>query len=126
MTNTAALIVLAVSIIAMSIAQLLLKARFLLLGHTGTTPPPIGDTVRQGIADPWLWGAVVLIVIAGVCWYLAMLRLPISLMLPLAGLIAPIVSIGAWLLLGEDLTLAKLAAIMTISAGAAWLGWLNT
>ena len=126
MTNATALLSLGVSIALMSVAQLVLKARFLLLGHSGEAAPGLWETVQKALADPLIWLAGGLIGVGACCWYLAMLRLPISLMLPLAGLIAPIVSLGAWLMLGESLTPAKFAAILVIAAGAAWLGWLNS
>jgi multidrug transporter EmrE-like cation transporter len=41
-------------------------------------------------------------------------------------MIAPCASIAAYFLFGESLSTAKIAAILTIMAGVAWLGWLNS
>jgi drug/metabolite transporter (DMT)-like permease len=81
--------------------------------------------MRLALADPLLWFAGLLILLGVICWYLSMTRLPLSLMLPLAAAIAPVVSVGAYFLLGEVLTPAKIAAIAMITVGVSWLGWLN-
>ena len=126
MSGPVALAALAASIVLMAGAQLLLKARLNVLGHQrAESVGGLWRTLLDGLGDPLIWAAGLVIGVAAACWYSAMLRLPISLMLPLAGLIAPIVSIGAWLLLGESLSAAKIAAILLIAGGAAWLGWLS-
>ena len=63
-----------------------------------------------------------LVVAGAICWYLALLRLPVSFMLPVAALIAPVTAVGANLFLGETLTVGKACAILTIMGGVIWLG----
>lgn len=112
------------SLTAVALSQLILKARFSHLGLSGHDSfLPILSRV---LSDPLCWIAAALVVGGAACWYLAMIGLPLSFMLPTAGIVAPIVSLGAYLLLGESLTPAKLAAILVIASGVAWLGWLNS
>lgn len=126
MTNSSAMLSLTISLSTIAAAQLLLKARLALLGYEADLVPTVTATMQRAVSDPWFWCAGGLVLTSAITWYAAMLRLPLSLMLPLAALLAPMVSIGAWALLGEDLTPAKCAAITVIAAGTAWLGWLNS
>lgn len=126
MTRANAVICLSVSLAAVAISQITLKASLIRLERAWMP----GQSYRQFawlvLTDPANWMAVALMTIGVVGWYLAMLRLPLSLMLPMSGFIAPVVTVGAWAVLGETLSLPKIAAIVTIAAGVAWLGWLNT
>jgi drug/metabolite transporter (DMT)-like permease len=124
--HATALLLLATAIVLMSATQLLFKARFSMLARVHEQTVRLTDIIRSALADPLMWVAGAMLLIAAAGWYLSMLRLPISLMLPLASLVAPIATIGAWLILGEPVTPAKLTAILVIAAGAAWLGWLNS
>lgn len=125
MTRMQALLVFAISLSSVAVSQLLLKAGLTRLASDGIQPASLIEQVRRGIADPLLWTGGALLVTGMLCWYVAMTRLPLSLMMPLAALIAPAVALGAWACLGEPLTLMKIAAISVIAVGAIWLGWLN-
>ncbi len=126
MTKMTALLTLGISLVAVAISQLAFKAAFTRLAEHWAPGHAYGTTAWRVAADPLIWTAVVLVLLGAACWYLAMIRLPLSLMLPMASVISPIVSIGAYFMLGESLTPAKVAAILMIAAGVAWLGWLNT
>lgn len=116
----------AISLLAAVISQLLMKSRFENLGASAALDRGVLDFVLLVMADWQCWIAGFLLVVGAGCWYLAMTRLPIHFMLPLAALIAPAASVGAWLFLGEPLTAAKIMAISVIAAGAIWLGTLQT
>jgi drug/metabolite transporter (DMT)-like permease len=125
-TRAAAFTALGVSLTAVGISQLVFKARLNRLAEdfdAGSLPLA---TVWRALSDPLLWLAGLLVLVGIVSWYLAMVRLPLNTMLPLAASIAPVVSIGSYFILGEVLTPTKIAAILFIAAGVAWLGWLNT
>jgi drug/metabolite transporter (DMT)-like permease len=125
MTKVIAMTLLAVSLCTVAASQLLFKYAFsrhdwqLAAGETWFT---LGWRL---MLNPAVWAGAILVLVGVVCWYLAMIRLPLSLMLPMAGIIAPVVSVAAYFLLGEILTPAKFAAILLIAGGVAWLGLLN-
>jgi drug/metabolite transporter (DMT)-like permease len=125
MSQTASFIALAVSLASVSISQLIFKARLTALSASSKIGLSITDTALAILEDKSMWVGGVFLIVGFLTWYLAMMRLPLSLMLPMSALIAPVASIAAFMLLGEHLSPAKFAAIMVIVAGAAWLGWLN-
>ena len=125
MTRAIAFILFTMSLLTVAASQLLFKARLTLLGETVDSSRPMLASISRTLADPWLWAAALLVATGAACWYLAMIKLPLGFMLPLASMIAPFVTIGAWLFLNEGLTPPKLAAVAVIALGAAWLGWLN-
>lgn len=113
---------LVVAIATVAASQILIKSRL----HA-----PVDDAgVEQGIAglilallgDWKAWLAGFMLVTSATCWYLAMIRLPVSLMIALAGTVSPLVAIGAHFALGETLGPAKLCAIALIAIGVIWLG----
>lgn len=126
MTKTTAFLTLAASLGTVAISQLLFKARLMDLHQDADLRSTLLAAAGRAARDPLLWLAVVMVLVGAICWYLSMIRLPLSFMLPMAAAIAPVVSISAHFLLGEALTAAKIAAILTVAAGVAWLGWLNT
>lgn len=128
MTKSLAVLILAVSLISVGASQLVLKARMAALTLPvagGVTGNPWVALLLRALADPYVWLGAAMVGVGAVCWYVALTKLPLSLMMPVASIIAPCVSIGAWYFLGESLSLAKLGAILTIMVGVAWLGWLN-
>ncbi|MGE7470866.1 hypothetical protein ACQKLX_15585 [Bosea sp. NPDC003192] len=125
MSQTASFIALAISLASVSISQLIFKARLTALSASSEIGLSIANTALAILGDKSMWIGGVFLIVGFLSWYLAMMRLPLSLMLPMSALIAPVASIGAFMLLGEHLSLAKFAAIMVIVSGAAWLGWLN-
>lgn len=124
-TRTQALILLAVSLAAVTGSQLLFKAGMVRTLAQRHSDPTVSAMVWRVLADPLIWLAIALVLVGVATWYLAMVRLPLSLMLPMAGIVAPLVSIGAYVILGEALTSAKVAAISVIAFGVAWLAWLS-
>lgn len=126
MDKSTATIALAVSLTSVAASQLLFKMSFAHIERGMTAGQSYLTIALRALADPLLCLAVLFVLVGAFCWYFAMIRLPLTLMLPMSGIIAPIVSLGAWLALGESMTMAKAAAIMLISIGVVWLGWLNS
>lgn len=125
MSKQIAVLVFVAGLACVAASQLIVKARFTTLGTGWTQDIPWVTMLGRVLTDPIIILGGMLVVIGAVCWYVALTKLPLSLMLPAAGIVGPVVSIGAYFLLGEALTLSKLAAISTIAVGVAWLGWLN-
>jgi drug/metabolite transporter (DMT)-like permease len=124
-SQSAAALLLALSILALAGSQLLAKARLTDLADVGT-----GRTLRPmlaaAIADPLMWLVAALVVGGAALWYLAMIRIPVSVMVPLASLVSPIVAVGAHYFLGESLSPSKVAAIGLVAAGGFWLAVQST
>lgn len=123
MTRNAALLVLAASLASVTASQVILKARLTLL--TGVPSPSWQAFIVRAMSDPYLWVGAACVGVGGICWYTALSKLPLNLMLPASSVIAPCASICAYYFLGENLTLAKIFAIAVIMIGVSWLGWLN-
>jgi drug/metabolite transporter (DMT)-like permease len=122
MKQGTAILILAVSIVSVAISQLVLKAR---LQQPELASWRAGEWQRMllvAASDPVVWLGIFLVLVGAACWYVALTRLPVSFMLPVAALIAPITTIGAYFFLDEGLTLNKLAAIGVIVVGVVWLG----
>lgn len=126
MIRSTALAVLGVSLASVAVSQLIFKATLPRLAAHWAVSQSYAAVARAAAHDPMLWLGIVLVLLGATCWYAAMSGLPLSLMMPMSGLIAPVVSVGAYLVFGETLTPAKCAAITVIASGVAWLGYLNT
>ena len=107
-------------------AQLLIKWRFEVLEFGLRKDRGIYESVMLLIGDPHLWLAGFMMIAGSISWYAALSRLPVSLLIPAAGSIAPLVAIGAHLWLGESLSWSQLAAILLIVIGVSWLGLTQT
>jgi drug/metabolite transporter (DMT)-like permease len=114
--------ILAFSIVSVTLSQLVIKARFDGLGLGGTEGRSLLSTLLLAMSDSMLWVGAVLLVAGACAWYMALTRLPIHVMLPFAAIITPVVSLGAYLFLGEDISTQKFMAIAVITAGVAWFG----
>lgn len=80
-----------------------------------------GGSYRQLISDPLMWLAVVLILSFVVCWYTALTKIPLSVMMAWSAVVLPLTAVGAWMFLGEPLGVGKLVSIGVIAAGVAAL-----
>ena len=117
---------LTISLLSLAISQTLTKWRFMVLtGHhqAESAPSSKAALLQQAITDPWLWGAFFLILSGAIFWYTAMTRLPLSLMLPMAGILSPLVTIMAHVFLKEPVSVGQMAAILLIATGVVWLGY---
>ena len=109
------------SVIALAASQLLIKGRFSTILPWGTQLDRKKIAVLA--ADPTLWCAGSLLILSALCWYVALVRLPLSVMMPTAAIVAPLVSISAHFFLGEPMSVQKASAIALIAGGVAWLGF---
>ena len=125
LTYPAALVLMGLSMLCVAGAQILVKWRFGVMGLDRNSERTWFDLAALFVTDGGLWVAGLLILAGAVTWYAALTRLPLTLMLPVGGIISPLVAIGAHLLLGERLTPSQLAAILIISAGVALLASLQ-
>ena len=118
------MVVLGTSITLIAASQLLMKWRMTALVADGAATTR-RDMLAMALFDPWVWLCAAFILASAVLWYIAMSRLPLSFMMPLAACTAPIVAVGAALLFGETLSAMHMAAIGLIAVGVAWLGMLQ-
>lgn len=125
MTKNLAALIFAASLTSVAVSQLMFKAGMTRIAEQAGGAPR-AQMIRYALTAPLMWVGAIALVTGATCWYIAMIRLPLSLMMPLAALIAPAVSIAAWGFFGEPLTPQMVAAISLIAVGALWLGWLNT
>ena len=125
LTYRAALIVFFIGLASIASSQLIVKWRYGVIGPALPASAGPLDIARAVISDPWLWVAAVLIGTGVLTWYTAMTRLPLTLMMPLGGIVSPLVVIGAYLFLNEPLTAGQMVAVLIIAAGVALLGYLH-
>ena len=120
-----AYVALGISLVSVAASQLLIKSRFEALGIGATADRGIAATMVAIMGDFGTWCAALLVASGALLWYFALSRLPVHVMLPLAALIGPLTSAGAYFFLGEPVTAPKMAAIALIATGAAWLASLQ-
>ncbi len=80
-----------------------------------------GGSYKQLAADPLIWLAVVCILVFVGCWYTALTKIPLSIMMAWSAVVLPLTAVGAWMFLGEPLGAAKMLSIGVIAAGVAAL-----
>ena len=80
-----------------------------------------GGSYKQLLIDPLMWLAVVFILSFVVCWYTALTKIPLSIMMAWSAVVLPLTAVGAWMFLGEPLGVGKLVSIGVIAAGVAML-----
>lgn len=115
--------ILAISISSVAASQLIMKWRLGQSVLSSESSRSRNEYILTSLGDGWIWLAIALIGVSATLWYVAMSRLPLSFMMPMAAIVAPVVAISAHLFLKEPLTAGQIAAIAMISGGVAWLGW---
>ena len=126
LTYRGATLSLVVSLFCLAGSQILVKWRFGVLcldSHEARSWP---TWARIVLSDVGLWFAGLLIFGGAAAWYASMTRLPLSLMLPVGGVVSPLVAVGAHLLLGERLTPLEFVIILVIAGGVAALAFLQS
>jgi drug/metabolite transporter (DMT)-like permease len=116
------LALLLLSLLALAGSQLLIKWRFMVMDFDGLGLSSQSGRLFAVLTDPWLWLAGSLIMLGAAMWYVAMTRLPLTLMLPLAAVVTPIVVLVSHFVLKEPLTLGQLGAAVLIALGVVLLG----
>ena len=114
MTNLTAWILLFTGFLASAASQIIIKARV-------DPVTSAGGSYRQLAGDPLIWLAIAMILVFVGCWYAALTRLQLSVMMAWSAVVLPLIAIGGWMWLGEPLGAGKLLAIGIISVGVAVL-----
>ena len=89
------------SVVGLTVTQIVIKSR---LGVHGAVPLAPGDLFRYGLAVVQDWklvGGLVLLVVAALCWYAGVSRIPLSVAFPVAALSYPLIFAASILFLGE-------------------------
>jgi drug/metabolite transporter (DMT)-like permease len=102
------LVLLSVSVVALSVAQILIKSR---LNIHGVVPLDTGawSYILSALRDFYLWFGAVGLIASSLCWYAAISRLPLSIAFPFAALSYPAVLAGSALVLRESVSWPLLA-----------------
>jgi multidrug transporter EmrE-like cation transporter len=96
------------------LAGVLLNASAQLLLKAGTNAMPLGP----GLAlEPHILGGLACYAISVVVWIIGLSRVPVSIAYPMLSIGYVVNAIAAWQLLGESLSLLRLAGIGVIIAG---------
>ena len=96
------------------LAGVLLNASAQLLLKAGTNAMPLGP----GLAlEPHILGGLACYAISVVVWIVGLSRVPVSIAYPMLSIGYVVNAIAAWQLLGESLSLLRLAGIGVIIAG---------
>jgi drug/metabolite transporter (DMT)-like permease len=108
-----------VSVTVLSFAQFVIKGRLNVHGEIPFSVRPLLDYLVTAIADWQLWLGLLALVLAALCWYAAISRIPLSIAYPIGALAYPLVFIVSILLLREPFTWTGLAGNILIVAGVA-------
>lgn len=120
-----AIFILVVGLCCIASSQLIVKWRYAVIGPTIAPGTGILEILLTGLLDRWFWVALLLIGAGVVSWYVALTKLPLTFMFPVAGIVSPTVAIGAHMLLGEPLSMGQLGAVLLIAIGVVLLGLLQ-
>ena len=104
------------------LGQLLIKWQAMGAGNFPATWPARASFFLNLVFNPWIMAGLASAVIAAFAWILAMTKLPISVAYPMMSLTYPLVMGLSWILLGESLSVWRLAGAAFILAGVALLG----
>ena len=113
-SDRAAWVIMFVGFFASTISQLIIKAR--MDAATGAA-----ISYKSLLLSPMMWLAVALILVFVVCWYTALAKLQLSVMMAWSAVILPLTAVGGYMFLGEPLGIGKIASIGVIAAGVAML-----
>lgn len=115
--RTAGLGLVLLSVLLLTTTQLIIKSR---LDAHGAIPFSPGDFLRYLLTVVRDWRlilALATLVVAALCWYAGISRLPLSVAFPFAALSYPLIFAGAVLVLGEPFSWIALFGNFLIVAG---------
>lgn len=116
-TRTIGIALILASVCLLTATQLLIKARLTGLGDVPMNLGGMAHYVLKVIRDlPLLAGGCILVV-AALCWYGGLSRLPLSLAFPLGALSYPLVLIGSLVVLKEQFSWQLVAGNLMILGG---------
>lgn len=111
-----------VCIVFTVLGQLLIKWQAMNAGNFPASWPARASFFLNLVFNPWIMAGLASAVIAAFAWILAMTKLPISVAYPMMSLTYPLVMGLSWILLGESLSVWRVAGAAFILAGVALLG----
>ena len=114
MSTATAWILMFAGFFASAASQIIIKARV-------DPVTAAGGSYRQLAGDPLIWLAIAMILAFVGCWYAALTKLQLSVMMAWSAVVLPLIAMGSWMWLGEPLNLGKLVAIAIIAIGVAVL-----
>lgn len=107
---------LALSIAFVAIYELLLKLGAVETAHLSARWSWTGLT---GLASPYVWVAIVFVILSLVTWLHALRHLPLSIAFPISQVVHALVPLGSWLVLGESITTVRGCGIALVLLGLA-------
>jgi drug/metabolite transporter (DMT)-like permease len=107
---------LAVSVICVSIYELLLKrgAR-----ETANLSRAWSWTGVTGLASVYVWIAIVFVIVSLITWLYVLRYIPLSIAFPISQAVHVLVPLGSWLILGENIVTLRWIGIAFVSLGLA-------
>lgn len=115
--RTLGLILIVVAVLALTSAQLIIKARLDAHGVVPFGPRELWSYALAVIADWGMWLGLLGLILSSVLWYAAVSRLPLSVAFPFAALSYPLIFIGSITLLREVFSLPLLVGNVLIIIG---------
>jgi drug/metabolite transporter (DMT)-like permease len=107
---------LALSVTCVTIYELLLKRGALETAHLSARWAWTGLT---GLASPYVWVAIVFVIISLVTWLHVLRYIPLSVAFPISQVVHVLVPLFSWLLLGEVIISVRWCGIALVSLGLA-------
>jgi uncharacterized membrane protein len=105
------------SVVAMSGAQLLLKKGLLQVGRFPENISRIGPFFFSAYTNGYIVGAVVLTIVTALAWIMALSKAELSHIYPFMALSYVLVAVFSWLIFKEDVTPLRWMGIATICLG---------
>lgn len=107
---------LALSVVFVTIYELLLKCGAVATAHLSDRWAWTGLT---GLASPYVWVAIVFVILSLVTWLYVLRSIPLSLAFPLSQVVHVLIPLGSWLCLGERISSLRWYGIALVSLGLA-------
>ena len=82
-----------------------------------TSPSAVWHLVTQGLASPWIWLGIVILLGYFLCYMTALSRMDLSYVLPITASNYVLTAVMAWAMLGERLSGLRWAGTLLIGAG---------
>lgn len=100
--------------IVVTAAELCLKVG---AAETADLAPAFAWTGLAGLASPWVWCAIVLMILSLLSWLYALKHLPLALAYPISNIVHIFVPLSCWILLGETISLRRWCGILLLLIG---------
>jgi drug/metabolite transporter (DMT)-like permease len=105
---------LGLSVVLVTVSELFLKRG---AAETANLRQAWGWTGVSGLASPWVWCAIVLIILSFLTWLHVLRYLALSVAVPLSNAVYVMVPLCSWLFLGEFISTARWCGIALVLIG---------